>query len=92
VDVSTREATTLAHFIPSPESATYIQFFDQFGLAQDIWSADSTAITFAGHMGIDGKSATEDSAWVLDVTDKREPTKLAEASLAFFVPVYAGTE
>jgi hypothetical protein len=90
VDVATNEETILAHFTPSPEFTTYIQFFDQFGLALDIWSADSTAIVFAGHMHTDGESALEDAAWVLDVTDKREPTDLAKASLAFFVPVGAG--
>jgi TolB protein len=92
VDVATSEETILAHFIPSPEFTTYIHFFDQFGLAQDIWSADSTAIIFAGHIDTDGESMPEDAAWVLDVTNKREPTNLAKASLAFFVPVGTGRD
>jgi TolB protein len=92
VDIATSEATTLAHFIPTPEFTTYMQFFDQFGLAQDIWSADSTAITFAGHMASDGESAPDDAAWVLDVTGEQEATSLAQASLAFFVPVDLGRE
>jgi dipeptidyl aminopeptidase/acylaminoacyl peptidase len=86
VDVVTGEATTLAGFIPSQEFTTYIQFFDQFALSQQIWSADSTAITFAGKRVVDGEQAPDDIAWVLDATGEREPTALAESKLAFFVP------
>ncbi len=86
VDVATGEVSNLASFIPSPEFTTYIQFFDQFGLSQDIWSADSTAITITGLMVVDGERTLTDKAWVVDVTGERQPVSLAEAVLAFFVP------
>jgi Tol biopolymer transport system component len=92
VDVATGEATTVAHFIPSQEFTTYIQFFDQFALAQQVWSDDSTAITFAGHLVRDGEQAPESAAWVVDVTGEHEPTMLAEGVLAFFVPSGLGLE
>ncbi len=90
VDVATGEATALTDFIPSTDFTTYIQFFDQFALSQQVWSADSTAITFAGRMVVDVEEASEDVAWVLDVTGERPPTTLADAELAFFVPTGSG--
>ena len=90
IDVSTGEAIGLADFIPSPEFTTYAQFFDQFALSQEIWSADSTAITFAGQLIVDGERSPADTGWVVDVAGEREPAALAEAVLAFFVPVRPG--
>lgn len=86
IDVETGEATSVLDFIPSPEFTTYIQFFDQFALAQQLWSEDSTALTFAGKRVVDGEPAAVDVAWVMDVTGEREPLAIGEASLAFFVP------
>ena len=91
VDVVTGETTTLADFLPSRDFGTYIQFFDQFALSQQVWSADSTGITFAGRMVVDGEEPSADAAWVLDVTGVRQPTGLADAVLAFFVPAGLGT-
>ena len=86
VDVETGEQHALADFIPSQEFTTYIQFFDQFALAQQIWSADSTAIIFTGQMVVDREPVPAIAAWVLDVTGEQGTTQLPAALLAFFVP------
>lgn len=87
VDVSTGQVIHLEDFIPSSDFTTHIQFFDQFALSHNIWSADSTAITFAGQLFFDGDRTSADGAWVLDVDGKRAAMSLGEAVLAFFVPL-----
>ena len=87
LDVATGQVIHLEDFIPSSDFTTYLQFFDQFALSHNIWSADSTAITFAGQLLFDDDRTRADGAWVLDVDGRRAPASLGEAVLAFFVPV-----
>lgn len=87
VDVRSGTVTTLAEFIPTPDFLTYLQFFDQFARSHQVWSADSTALVFAGQMVEDRTADSINRAWVLDATGEGNHVPLGNARAAFFVPV-----
>lgn len=87
VDVASGTVTTLAEFIPTPDFLTYLQFFDQFARSHQVWSADSTALVFAGQLVEDRTVDAIGRAWVLDATGEGNHVPLGNARAAFFVPV-----
>jgi hypothetical protein len=52
-----------------------------------VWSADSTALVFAGQLVEDRTVDAIGRAWVLDATGEGNHVPLGNARAAFFVPV-----
>ena len=90
IDVASGDVRELTEFRPAPDFITYLQFFDQFGPSHQVWSADSTAVVFAGAAIGEGRPRRRNQAWVIDVTGERDPEALADARQAYFVPTSAG--
>ena len=89
MDAAEGTVTSIAEFIPSSDFFTCMQFFDQFAQSHKVWSADSTAVVFAGQM-LDGhRPDGRDRAWVVDMTGDGSHVPLGNARAAFFVPTGA---
>lgn len=86
IDPAEETVTSIAEFVPSPDFFTYLQFFDQFAQSHQVWSADSTAVVFAGKRVEDNRSDSQDRAWVIDMTGGDAHVPLGNARVAFFVP------
>jgi TolB protein len=86
IDVAEKAVANIAEFIPAPDFLTYLQFFDQFARSHQVWSADSTAVVFAGQMVVDRVADRVDRAWVVDLTGGGNHVPLGNARSAFFVP------
>ena len=87
VDPVTRATRQLADFTPAADFLTHLQFFDQFAPSHHVWSADSTALVFAGFVEGDGpfeRNATP-RVWVVDATGTAPPRPIAEGRLAFWI-------
>lgn len=81
-DPATRETRLLTPFIPTPDSLTHLQFFDQFTPSHIVWSADSTKLVFAGVL----ERSDSPQVWIVDAVGNEAPRPVAEGRLAFWVP------
>lgn len=68
LDLDSGVDTQIARFDPSHDQLVWYAFFDQFGESHQVWSPDSTRITFAG--SLDQESTEEGSRiYIADLND-----------------------
>ena len=91
VDFMATTTTSITPFVPSDEYGTLIQFFDQYAPSHSPWSADSSALLFAGAIPGSGQvgQRARSEVWVAGVTGEEPPRALAPGRLAFWVPPLA---
>ena len=83
------ERWPLVDFIPSVDSVTILQYFDQYAYSHALWSPDSASLVFAGNLWTGGVSISHDlqqAPQVIVVGTERNPSSevIAEGSLAFW--------
>ncbi|MEO8539062.1 MAG: hypothetical protein ABI577_04920 [bacterium] len=76
-------------FIPAPDTATAVGFYDQYGLSHPFWSSDSRWFGMAGRFLTEGPPASfgggdADQAWVWDTVSGAIERRLAPGSMLAF--------
>ena len=91
VDFLAATTTSITPFVPSDDYSMLIQFFDQFAPSHSPWSADSSALLFAGIIPGSGQVAQRapSEVWVAGASGDEPPRALAPGRLAFWIPPLA---